>query len=246
MTGLYQLSCSCNNLNSLLLSGCSSLSYLYCSNNNLSSLNITGCTALSMLDCSENALKNLDVSKNTLLQKLWCYDNELSDLDVSQNSELLLLSCYNNSLSRLDVTGNTALRGIACQNNDLKALNITPCGVLTQLITDVNPEIEDGVVMYIDNTESDTFRWLLYDEAVLLITPDMVPGFVLPAALTRIEDGAFADIPNLITVYIPSTVTYIDPNAFGTADELYIFGQAGSAAEAFAQGSSAYAFIPAA
>lgn len=246
MTGLYQLSCSCNNLNSLLLSGCSSLSFLYCSGNNLSSLNITGCTVLSRLDCSGNALTNLDVSKNTMLQRLWCYDNKLSVLDVSQNSELLLLSCYNNSLSRLDVTGNTALRGLACQNNGLKALNISPCGVLTQLITDVNPEIEDGVVMYMDNTESDTFRWLLYDEAALLITPDMVPGFVLPAALTRIEDDAFTGIPNLITVYIPSTVTYIDPNAFGEADELYIFGQAGSAAETFAQGSSAYAFIPAA
>ena len=264
---LAELSCSFNNLNSLLLSGCGSLKHLYCSDNNLSRLDVTGCTALTELDCSGNALQSLDISKNTMLQmlwccdnnlydldvsqnselqRLWCSDNKLSDLDVSQNSELLLLSCYNNSLSRLDVTGNTALRGIACQNNGLKALNISPCGVLTQLITDVNPEIEDGVVMYMDNTESDNFRWLLYDEVALLITPDMVPGFVLPAALTRIEDGAFADVPNLITVYIPSTVTYINPNAFGAADELYIFGQTGSAAESFAQKSSAYTFIPAA
>ncbi len=264
---LKELDCGSNNLNSLLLSGCGSLEYLYCFGNNLSRLDVTGCTALTELDCSGNALQSLDISKNTMLQmlwcfdnnlydldvsqnselqRLWCFDNNLSDLDVSKNSELLLLSCFNNSLSRLDVTGNTALRGLDCHNNGLKVLNISPCGVLTQLITDVNPEIEDGVVMYMDNTENDTFRWLLYDEAALLITPDMVPGFVLPAALTRIEDGAFADVPNLITVYIPSTVTYIDPNAFGTADELYIFGQAGSAAEAFAQGSSAYAFIPAA
>ena len=243
---LEYLDCGINALKRLSVAANTKLKELECYDNAITALNIAGNTELSTLDCSGNALTNLDVSKNTMLQKLWCSDNKLSDLDVSQNSELLLLSCYNNSLSRLDVTGNTALRGIACQNNGLKALNISPCGVLTQLITDVNPEIEDGVVMYMDNTESDTFRWLLYDEAVLLITPDMVPGFVLPAALTRIEDGAFADVPNLITVYIPSTVKYIDPNAFGTADELYIFGQAGSAAEAFAQGSSAYAFIPAA
>ncbi len=245
-TDLEMLQCIGNELESLIIKNSPKLSWLYCWDNKLTSLDISGNPNLEYLDCSGNALTNLDVSKNTMLQRLWCSDNKLSDLDVSQNSELLLLSCYNNSLSRLDVTGNTALRGIACQNNGLKALNISPCGVLTQLITDVNPEIEDGVVIYMDNTESDTFRWLLYDEAVLLITPDTVPGFVLPAALTRIEDGAFTGIPNLITVYIPSTVTYIDPNAFGAADELYIFGQAGSAAETFAQKSSAYTFIPAA
>ena len=243
---LEYLDCGINALKRLSAAANTKLKVLGCYDNAITALNIAGNTELSTLDCSGNALTNLDVSKNTMLQRLWCSDNKLSDLDVSQNSELLLLSCYNNSLSRLDVTGNTALRGIACQNNGLKALNISPCGVLTQLITDVNPEIEDGVVMYMDNTESDNFRWLLFDEAVLLITPDMVPGFVLPAALTRIEDGAFADVPNLITVYIPSTVTYIDPNAFGTADELYIFGQTGSAAETFAQKSSAYTFIPAA
>jgi len=181
-----------------------------------------------------------------MLERLWCSDNELSELDVSQNSALLLLSCYNNSLSRLDVSANTALRGIACQGNGLKALNISPCPVLTQLTADLTPEIKDGAVRYIDNTDSDTFRWLFYDETALLITPDATPGFVLPAELTRIEDSALADIPNLITVYIPNTVTYIDPNAFGEIGELYIFGQAGSAAETFAQGSSAYTFIPAA
>lgn len=243
---LKELDCGSNNLNSLLLSGCGSLEYLYCFGNNLSRLDVTGCTALTELDCSGNALQSLDISKNTMLQRLWCYDNKLSVLDVSQNSELLLLSCYNNSLNRLDVTGNTALRGLDCHNNGLKALNISPCAVLTQLITDVNPEIEDGVVMYMDNTGTDAFRWLYFDAATLLVTPDTAPGFVLPAALTRIEDSAFADVPNLITVYIPSTVTYINPNAFGAVDELYIFGQIGSAAETFAQRSSAYTFIPAA
>ena len=264
---LKELDCGRNNLNSLHLSGCGSLEYLYCFNNNLSSLDVTGCMALLTLECDGNALQSLDISKNTLLQmlwccdnnlydldvsqnselqRLWCFDNNLSDLDVSKNGELLLLSCFNNSLSRLDVTGNTALRGLDCHNNGLKVLNISPCAVLTQLITDVTPEIKDGVVKYEDNTETDTFRWLLFDEAVLLITPDMTPGFVLPAELTRIEDSAFAGIQNLITVYIPSSVTYIDPNAFGEIGELYIFGQTGSAAETFAKGSSAYTFIPAA
>ena len=243
---LKNISCSFNNLESLLLSGCDSLNYLYCFGNKLGSLDVSACTALTGLDCSGNALQSLDVSRNTMLERLWCSDNELSELDVSQNSALLLLSCYNNSLSRLDVSANTALRGIACQGNGLKALNISPCPVLTQLTADLTPEIKDGAVRYIDNTNSDTFRWLYYDETALLITPDATPGFVLPAELTRIEDSALADIPNLITVYIPNTVTYIDPNAFGEIGELYIFGQTGSAAETFAQGSAACSFIPAA
>ena len=78
----------------------------------------------------------------------------------------------------------------------------------------------------------------------------LVPDFILPAALTTIEDEAFiggafiyvklpdkavsigwhafADCPNLMYIYIPAQTTEIDEEAFGTMQNLTIFGETGS------------------
>lgn len=83
------------------------------------------------------------------------------------------------------------------------------------------------------------------------------PDFVLPAALTAIEEEAFAggvftyvklsentvsigqrafgDCQNLAYIYIPETTTGIDPDAFDNVNGLTIFGKAGSTAEGYAQ-----------
>jgi len=82
------------------------------------------------------------------------------------------------------------------------------------------------------------------------------PDLVLPAALTSIEEeafaggafrfvklpdqavsiarSAFADCSNLAVVYIPSTVTDIHQDAFGNRTSLTIIGAKGSTAETFA------------
>ena len=85
----------------------------------------------------------------------------------------------------------------------------------------------------------------------------IVPDFVLPDALAEIRDEAFAggafrfvklsertttigrhafaDCPNLLFIYIPEGILYIDSEAFGDVSDLTVFGKADSAAEKFAK-----------
>lgn len=151
---------------------------------------------------------------------------------------LEVLDCSGNALSRLDVGSNDALRKLSCQQNPLKALNISFNPNLLKLIGG-EPTAADGVIRYVG---SDGSMGLSYNEGVTLVWPGMIPDFVLPAALTRIEAEAFADVP-ILTVSISDTVTAIDSTAFGDIEELYIFGKTGSTAEDFAQGKG-YTFIP--
>jgi len=94
------------------------------------------------------------------------------------------------------------------------------------------------------------------------VIPD--PDLILPAALTKIEDEAFAggafvyvklpdkavsigwhafaDCPNLAYIYIPAQTTQIDGQAFGNMQGLTILGMTGSTAETYAQNHN-YSFI---
>lgn len=91
------------------------------------------------------------------------------------------------------------------------------------------------------------------------------PDFVLPAALTEVGEEAFAggaftfvklsdntasigrrafaDCLNLRYIYIPTATTSIDPDAFGSMQNLTIFGYAGSVAEKFAADNEGVTFI---
>ena len=86
---------------------------------------------------------------------------------------------------------------------------------------------------------------------------NLVPDFLLPAALTEIDEeafaggafayvklsentttigeNAFADCPNLVYIYIPAATVNIDPLAFGEIQRLLIIGEAGSSVETYAQ-----------
>jgi Leucine-rich repeat (LRR) protein len=95
-----------NQLSSLDVSTCISLTYLGCYFNELKSLDVSGCTALESLRCAHNRLSSLDVSNDTALQHLNCSENQLTSLDVSNNIALYWLGCDNNQLSSLDVSNN--------------------------------------------------------------------------------------------------------------------------------------------
>ena len=91
------------------------------------------------------------------------------------------------------------------------------------------------------------------------------PDFVMPTSLTVIGDeafssgaftfvklsentasigaDAFADCLNLRYIYIPTATTSIDPDAFGSMQNLTIFGCAGSEAEKFAADNEGVTFI---
>ena len=61
--------------------------------------------------------------------------------------------------------------------------------------------------------------------------------------LEEIQRAAFAECPNLRVVLIPAACETIDAGAFGSAEGLLILGEAGSAAETFAE-SRGFAFVP--
>lgn len=62
--------------------------------------------------------------------------------------------------------------------------------------------------------------------------------FSVPATVTAIQAGAFADVASLTQLTIPESVTYIDALAFAidAPEHLTIFGKAGSYAQSFATG----------
>ena len=91
-----------------------------------------------------------------------------------------------------------------------------------------------------------------------------VPDFILPNSLTEIHEEAFvggafhfvqlpegtvsigkrafADCPNLSSIYIPAATTEIDPTAFENVSNLTIYGKEGSYAEFFAW-KNGYSFV---
>lgn len=189
-------------------------------------------------NCDVNADKILCPAEIAAVKWLDLSGEEIASLKgMEVFTALEVLDCSGNQLTRLDIGSNGALRKLSCQQNPLKALNISFNPNLLKL-TGGEPTKADGVLTWSDGTSL-----LCINASVTLVTPTMTPDFVLPSALTRIEEDAFAGIQNLITVYIPNTVTYIDPNAFGEIGELYILGQDGSSAKSFAV-DRGYTFIP--
>ncbi len=93
---------------------------------------------------------------------------------------------------------------------------------------------------------------------------NVVPDFILPAAVKEIEEDtfagcaftfvmlpeqavsvgyhAFADCPNLLYIYISETTKDIDPEAFGYKKDFTIFGKNGSPAEYYAEEND-FAFV---
>ena len=58
---------------------------------------------------------------------------------------------------------------------------------------------------------------------------------LLPTGLETVKKKAFADMPELKSVYVPETVTEIDRQAFTGAGKPVLIGQTGSLAESWAR-----------
>lgn len=252
-----------NKLTSLDVSGCPNLLTLWCTDNEIKSLDLRSNPALLNLYCSYNDLTSLDVSGCPELYALYCMFNRLTALDVSHNPELRYLSCGNNQLTDLVVTGNTRLVTLGCHQNSLTTLDLDACPELMYLMESFTPVYENGVCWY--DAQSEDERWLAFDETVRLGRPE--PDFVLPAALTHIESGAFegdafsyvvipdgvaqiearafAACPNLRYAEFMGVNTEIDDTAFDGVTNLTIIAPVGSKAEAYAS-AHGYTFLPAA
>ncbi|MBQ7216513.1 MAG: putative Ig domain-containing protein [Synergistaceae bacterium] len=66
---------------------------LMCKNNQLTTLDVSGCSSLTDLYCDNNQLTILDVSVCYVLQELWCYDNQLTAFDLCECTALDTLEC---------------------------------------------------------------------------------------------------------------------------------------------------------
>ncbi len=140
-TALGRMECSCNQLTSLNLSGCTNLSYgdgwgdsvaigAIVNSNPLTELNLSHCTSLERLeitgDLNETALKALNISNCTNIESVHCQAcSNLISLNTSGCTALKFLSCnYNNLLASLDVSGCTALETLICSDNPFYDLNV--------------------------------------------------------------------------------------------------------------------------
>ena len=121
--------------------------------NQLTSLDVSRCNTLSELDCSDNLLQSLDVSSCKTLRELYCSNNLLQSLDITHNEALTGLYCFNNQLETLDLSHARALTSLNVSENRLTALDLSQClnllyldlsnNQLTSLDVSHNPNLED-------------------------------------------------------------------------------------------------------
>ena len=165
---LQRLHCASNQITSIDLSGCPSLTELDCCNNQLTILDVSMLSNLTQLNCANNQLTELDLSGCPDLTGLFCGTNQLPTLDLSKCPELIELNCDSNQLTELDVSGCPGLRMLKCQDNQLLELDIIKCYFLRSVFA--NGEYHDyGTyhewVIVIDEFTS----WLWCDKNVDII-----------------------------------------------------------------------------
>ena len=114
-----------NQLTSLDVSRCNTLTVLNCSGNLLQSLDITHNEALTDLYCSNNQLETLDLSHARALEDLDGANIRLTDLDLSQCLNLRYLNLSNNQLTSLDVSHNPNLKVLFCDGNPIERERMT-------------------------------------------------------------------------------------------------------------------------
>ena len=106
---VQSLECWQDQLTSLTLERCSSLTELICPWNQIASLDLSSCTALTKLDCNGLDATSLDLSHNTALTELFCTGLQVTNLDLSHNKALKVFSCTEANMTKLDFSHNTAL-----------------------------------------------------------------------------------------------------------------------------------------
>ena len=224
--------------------------------------------AVTYISCAEKNIASLKgIEYFTALKTLYCYGNQLTSLDISKNIALETLSCYRNQLTSLNISNNPELTSLNCCNNQITVLDVSLCPKIVYLVKNGKCTIQSSsTYRYITYTNpSDTMKSFKYDGSVTLITSTFEPDLILPESLTAIGEeafrggaftgvklsekttaigqNAFAECPNLTSIYIPKATTVIHPNAFGTKQGgLIVYGETASTAENYAK-DHGFAFL---
>lgn len=147
---LNDLNCSFNeNLEEVILSGCTALTSINVENTHLSSLvvpnpenvrtlyygntqipvfDLAKFVVLETLDVDNMLLTNLDFIPNTIKAQLttfFCDDNSLSTLDLTLFPKLVDLHCNRNNITVLNLKATPNLTSLACTENQISSLDIS-------------------------------------------------------------------------------------------------------------------------
>jgi len=132
-TGLKELYCAGNNLQSLNLSKNKKMLKLDCSKNPINDLDVSELTELTDLYIDDTNIRTIDVSKNAKLYWLAASGNQMTNIDVSNNMELTIFECNVNQLEAIDLKKNTKLQYLHCTGNKIKTLDLTSNKALERL-----------------------------------------------------------------------------------------------------------------
>ena len=122
LSALTDLTCKCDNLTSIDLSGNPKLCNLKCECKSLKSLDLTNNLELEFVKCWRCSLETLLLPANSTLTYLSCRENQLTNIDVSQYTNLTNLYCDKNKLTNLDISNNTFLDEMSCENNKINKI----------------------------------------------------------------------------------------------------------------------------
>lgn len=123
-TSLTSFSYTYASLSELNVSGCTAMTSFMCLYTYMTSLDLSNLTSLTGVNCSSNQLQTLNIDGCLNLHGLNCSDNHLTNLDVSSFTNLTQLNCKLNALHALDVSALSQLTNLDCSYNDLYSLNI--------------------------------------------------------------------------------------------------------------------------
>lgn len=124
---ITKFDCSDNDLNSLDVSGCITLTELLCYENSLTELLLDKNSNLVNLSCDYNSIESLDLSHNPLLKDLLCPYNRIKHLDLRNNKQLTSLYCLSNQIEDIQLADENAIEEILCSGNELRSLNLQGC-----------------------------------------------------------------------------------------------------------------------
>lgn len=137
LPNLNDLNCYVNKLQSLDVTNLSALVVLRCGGgyrvngqltNVLQTINVTGLSTLQLFECFDTLVSTLDLTGLTNLESFYFsgINNAgiLSSLDVSNLTNLERLTCVNTALTTLDVSNLADLEELACWNGHISNLNL--------------------------------------------------------------------------------------------------------------------------
>jgi Leucine-rich repeat (LRR) protein len=171
------------------------LKILHCYTNQLTTLNVSTCTSLTELNCSYNQLTTLNVSNNSKIKTLNARNNQLTNLNISTIDSLVTLTIQNNFISNINISNNPKLYVFYASNNNFTSLNFSSNPILN------NVEIKNTLITSLDFSNNSNLQLVWLDSNINLSTLNLKNGnntFIFPSTTTP----SFLGNPNLSCIQV--------------------------------------------